>query len=285
MSFLHTSGRHQKKLNIMTRIIEKYAELPKPLRKPLWQWWHKKMIKFDGENSANFMNYGYEKLNGGPVLELKSNDETSRYCIQLYDHVVNKSDLEGKIVLEVGSGRGGGASYITRYYKPKSYTGMDITPKSIEHCNKFYEDVEGLDFKCGNAEKLPFADKSFDFVVNVESARCYNNQDAFFSEVARVLKDDGKLLLADMLYPKEMEGLKNMFDKAGFKTIEENDISKNVVLALDKDSARREHLIDTKAPKFFQSSFKTFAGTVGTSRYNNFATGIFEYWSFILEKN
>ena len=54
----------------MSRIVEKYAELPKPLRKPLWQWWHKKMNKYDGENDANFMNYGYEPLNGDTKLKL-----------------------------------------------------------------------------------------------------------------------------------------------------------------------------------------------------------------------
>jgi ubiquinone/menaquinone biosynthesis C-methylase UbiE len=268
----------------MSRIVEKYAELPKPLRKPLWQYWHKKMNKIDGENQANFMNYGYENLNGAPKLELLEKDETDRYCIQLYDFVVKDADIKGKDVLEVGSGRGGGASYITRYYKPNSYTGMDITPKSIDFCNNHYKDVEGLSFKCGNAEKLPFEDNSFDFVVNVESARCYNNQQAFLNEVYRVLKPDGKLLLADMIYPKEKEGFRDMLQKAGFKATHERDISKNVVKALEKDSARREHLIDTKAPKILRKSFKTFAGTLGTSRYNNFATGVFEYWSFILSK-
>jgi len=268
----------------MSRIVEKYAELPKPLRKPLWQYWHKKMNKIDGENLANFMNYGYENLNGEAKLELQKNDESDRYCIQLYDHVVNKADLKDKQVLEVGSGRGGGASYIARYYNPKSYTGMDITPRSIDFCNKHYKNVENLNFTCGNAEKLPFDDASFDFVVNVESARCYNNQQAFLKEVYRVLKPDGKLLLADMIYPKEKEGFRKMLENAGFKTAHENDISKNVVKALEKDSARREHLIDTKAPKILRKSFKTFAGTLGTSRYNNFATGVFEYWSFILDK-
>ena len=161
---------------------------------------------------------------------------------------------------------------------------MDITPKSIDFCNAHYKDVDKLNFKCGNAGKLPFEDNSFDFVVNVESARCYNNQQAFFNEVFRVLKNDGKLLLADMIYPKEMENLRYMLEKSGFKTTHENNISKNVVKALEKDSARREHLIDTKAPRMLRSSFKTFAGTLGTSRYNNFATGVFQYWSFVLEK-
>lgn len=187
-------------------------------------------------------------------------------------------------MLEVGSGRGGGASYSSRYFKPKSYTGMDISPKSIEFCNKYYENVENLNFVYGNAEKLPFNDNMYDFVVNVESARCYNNQQAFLNEVYRVLKADGKLLLADMIYPKEIEKFKKMFNNAGFKLVKETSISANVVSALEKDSARREHLIDTKAPKFLRSSFKTFAGTLGTSRYNNFATGVFQYWSFVLEK-
>lgn len=121
----------------MSKIIEKYAELPKVLRKPLWQWWHKKMNKYDSGNIANFMNYGFEYLNGDARIPLKDQDETDRYCIQLYDHVVNKFDLKTKDVLEVGAGRGGGASYITRYYEPKSYTGMDITKSSINFCNDY----------------------------------------------------------------------------------------------------------------------------------------------------
>lgn len=268
----------------MSKIIEKYAELPKPLRKPLWRWWHRKMNKYDSGNVANFLNYGYEYLNGDTRLQLKEGDEVDRYCIQLYDHAVNKVDLKTKDVLEVGSGRGGGASYISRYYKPKSYIGVDLSKSSIQFCNNYYNDVEGLSFICGNAEKLPFDDNMFDFVVNVESARCYNDQVAFFSEVFRVLKPDGKLLLADMVYPAEIDNLLTIIKQCGFNILQENNISKNVVSALEKDSARREDLIDKKMPKFLRKPFKTFAGTIGTSRYNNFADGTFQYLSFILEK-
>ncbi len=268
----------------MSKIIEKYAELPKPLRKPLWKWWHKKMNKYDSGNIANFLNYGYEYLNGDIRIQLKDQDEIDRYCIQLYDHVVNKCDLKTKDVLEVGSGRGGGASYITRYYKPKSYIGMDISKSSIEFCNNHYNNVEALTFICGNAEKLPFDDNMFDFVVNVESARCYSNQLAFFNEVFRVLKPDGKMLLADMRYPAEIDNLRSIIKQSGFNISQETNISKNVVAALEKDSDRREKLIDKKMPRFLRKPFKTFAGTLGTSRYNNFANGTFQYLSFILEK-
>ncbi|HKK57933.1 MAG TPA: class I SAM-dependent methyltransferase [Salinivirga sp.] len=267
----------------MTKIVEKFAELPKPLRKPLWQWWHRKMNKYDRDNAANFMNYGFESLNGDARLELNDEDETDRYCIQLYDHVVNQADLKGKKVLEVGSGRGGGASYISRYYKPESYIGMDISESSISFCNKHYN-VDNLSFVHGIAESIPYEDNSFDCIVNVESARCYGNMQAFFNEVYRVLRPGGKLLLADMIYPSELENFNKRIDKAGFKRHSEKNISSNVVAGLDKDSERREHLIDAKIPRFLRKSFKTFAGTIGTSRYQNFANGTFQYWSYVLEK-
>ncbi|MEA1873338.1 MAG: hypothetical protein U9N51_02775 [Bacteroidota bacterium] len=55
----------------MSKIVEKFAELPKPLRKPLWKYWHNKMNEIDSDNQANFMNYGYENLNGDAKLELQ----------------------------------------------------------------------------------------------------------------------------------------------------------------------------------------------------------------------
>jgi ubiquinone/menaquinone biosynthesis C-methylase UbiE len=267
----------------MTKIVEKYAELPKSLRKPLWKWWHRVMNKYDSDNAAKFMNYGYESLDGDSRPELKVDDEPDRYCIQLYDYVVNKADLEGKKVFEVGSGRGGGASYISRYFKPDSYIGMDISKSSFKFCSKHYN-VDNLSFAHGIAESIPFEDSSFDFVVNVESARCYNDMQAFFNEVYRLLRPGGQLLLADMVYPHELEDFNKRIDRAGFKRISEKNISSNIVAALDKDSARREHHINKNIPKIMRKSFKTFAGTVGTSRYNNFASGIFQYWSYILEK-
>lgn len=186
-------------------------------------------------------------------------------------------------MLEVGSGRGGGASYISRYNKPESYIGMDISKSSISFCNKYYN-VDNLSFAHGIAESIPYEDNSFDFVVNIESARCYSNMQAFLNEVYRVLRPGGRLLLADMIYPNDHEKFKKRIDKSGFQRISEKNISSNVVAALDKDSARREYLIDKKIPKFMRKSFRTFAGTVGTSRYNNFVNGIFLYWSYILEK-
>jgi len=230
------------------------------------------------------MNYGYANLNGEQVLSLLERDEKDRYCIQLYDHVVNKVDLKDKKVLEIGSGRGGGASYITRYYNPASYTALDISKQVIEFCSK-HHNVNNLTFVKGFAENPPFENSTFDAVVNVESARCYKDLDVFFSEVKRVLKPGGHFLFADMIRHDEVETIKSQLKKFEFEFISEDNISKNVVKALDYDHLRRENLIKERIPGFLNKAFLQFAGTKGTERYESFANGKMEYWSFVLRKN
>lgn len=267
----------------MSLIPDLYAELPTPIRKPIWQIWHKVMIRYDTDVKANYMNYGYQGLNGDPHLHLNELDENDRYCIQLYDHVVNRADILNKDVLEVGSGRGGGASYISRYYNPKSYTGLDISGSIIDFCNNHY-DVNGLSFKKGIAENLPFDAAQFDAVVNVESARCYSSLTTFFNEVYRVLKEDGKFLFTDMIRPRDVERVKSKLKECGFRALHETEITANVIEALDRDTHRRVSLIRKKVPGFLVNSFNTFAGAKGTERYNSFTNGTYEYWSFVLEK-
>lgn len=268
----------------MQKIVEKYCELPAVVRKPLWRVWHSLLLRFDKNKTVTFMNYGYQSLNGDPKLELHQNDEIDRYCIQLYHHVANQVDLTGKEVLEVGSGRGGGGSYITRYLKPKRYVGMDISGSVIDFCNKKHR-VHGLSFVKGIAEKPPFSNESFDAVVNVESARCYADIKGFFREVHRILRPDGYFLFADMVKQGDIDHVRKNLSECGFKIINEQNITKNVVKALDLDHERRNSLVNKMVPKFLKGGFLQFAGAKGTERYESFATGKMEYWVYKLAKN
>ena len=54
-----------------------------------------------------------------------------------------------------------------------------------------------------NVEKLPFQDSTFDTVINTMAFTGYPNGDKAMSELKRVLKKGGKLLLVDFDYPKE----------------------------------------------------------------------------------
>ncbi|MDD2196724.1 MAG: methyltransferase domain-containing protein [Bacteroidales bacterium] len=267
----------------MQKLVEKYCEMPTSIRRPMWRLWHNIIIKFDKNKDAIFMNYGYQCLNGDPKLFLEEKDEKDRYCIQLYDYVVNKVDIKGKDVLEIGSGRGGGASYISRYYKPKSYTAIDISPSVIKFCNK-YHTVDGLKFVTGVAENPPFPNESFDAVVNVESARCYKSMKVFFEEVHRVLRSNGHFCFADMVKAGEYESIKEQLLSSGFEIIEEQEIGANVVKALDSDHERRQSTIDKKIPGFLKKSFLEFAGAKGTERYDSFASGRMQYWRLVTRK-
>jgi ubiquinone/menaquinone biosynthesis C-methylase UbiE len=266
----------------MSVIVEKYCEFPNAFRKPMWQVWHKLMIRFDKDIAANFMNYGYEKLNGDESIKLNHEDERDRYCIQLYDHLARKADFDNKAVLEVGSGRGGGASYIARYYKPNTYTGLDISGSVIDFCNLYYS-TPGLQFVKGIAERQPFENNSFDIVLNVESARCYSDLSVFFREVSRVLRPGGYFLFADMMHRGEVVNMRSRLRECGFSITDEQNITPNVLVALDNDTPRRERLIHEKIPGFLKKSFYQFAGTKGTTRYDSFRNGKFEYWSFRLK--
>ncbi|MBN2487030.1 MAG: class I SAM-dependent methyltransferase [Bacteroidales bacterium] len=267
----------------MANFVDKYCEFPTMLRRPMWRVWHNLLIRFDKDSTVNFMNYGYAPLNGDKPLELNAEDETDRYCIQLYHHVVNSVELENKRVIEVGSGRGGGASFISRYFKPLKYTGIDISANVIKFCNSFYR-VPGLSFVEGRAEKIPMPDASCDAVVNVESARCYSNIKTFFNEVNRVLADKGNFLFADMIEKEEVDGIRGKLMECGFVIKSEKDITKNVALGLELDTRRREEQIERKIPGILKKSFASFAGTKGTARFDSFKNGKFEYRSFVLEK-
>lgn len=269
----------------MKKIIEKYAELPKPLRRPLWKIWHTLILSFDKKESTVFMNYGYASENGEfSSLNLQPEDQVDKYSIQLYYHVVKDYDLKDKNILEVGSGRGGGASFLSRYFKPKSYTGIDISQKTIDFCNNRHK-VEGLKFIKGHAEQLPSEDNAYDAVVNVESARCYGNIPKFFSEVHRVLKPEGKFLFADMIKPENLDKMHKDLDAAGFVIEKKTNIRKNVIKALILDTEyRKETIHNAKMPKFLHKTFYQFAGTEGSEMFDAFDKTRIDYWSFVLKK-
>lgn len=265
----------------MRKIVVKYCEAPTIIRRPMWRIWHNLISKFDKKNEVVFMNYGYTSLNGEKKLDLKKEDKSDEYCINLYHKVANQVDLSGKDVLEVGSGRGGGASYIKRYLEPETYTGVDISSTVINFCNKKHE-VDGLSFKKGKAEEIPFSANKFDAVINVESARCYSSINAFFREVKRVLKNDGHFLFADMIKKGDVDEVEKELEEAGFEVEQKTNITKNVVEALDVDNERRQSLVTSLIPKFLRGGFLEFAGAKGTKRYKSFASGEMNYWVFKL---
>ena len=160
--------------------------------------WYQFLSLMDRRACMTFMNYGYAPTDpSAPRLRLEPGEAKDRFCIQLYHRVAAAVDLRGKDVLEVGSGRGGGAAFVARHHGPLAVTGVDFARNAVNFCRRRHRH-DALTFTRGDAERLPFPDASFDAVLNVESSHCYPDVPRFLREVRRVLRPGGALLFADM---------------------------------------------------------------------------------------
>jgi ubiquinone/menaquinone biosynthesis C-methylase UbiE len=230
-----------------------------------------------------FMNYGYAPQDASQTPALHTEDEINRYCIQLYHHVANAVELGGRDVLEVGSGRGGGADYIKRYLGPTSMVGVDFSNKAINLCRQHYC-VEGLSFELSDAEHLPFNDRSFDVVVNIESSHCYGSMDDFLTQVKRVLKPGGYFLFADFRNREQLDRLDEQLERTAMRCIKQENITHNVIKALDADHDRRMAHIHRGIPKAMRQLMREFAGIKGTWIYKGFLEGTIVYQNFVYQK-
>ena len=144
------------------------------IKQPRRQMWQKLMIRFDKDISFKYTNCGFHHLEEKDKISLLEKDENDRYYIQLYEHIIKEVDVYYKDILEIGSGRGGGSSYINRYYDPKSLTGLESSKATIDFCKRYYSEP-GLKFVNGELMNLPFENESFDIIISVESFR-FNNK-------------------------------------------------------------------------------------------------------------
>ena len=247
--------------------------------------WYQMLVVLDRGREITFMNYGYADLHpNANGIALNDGEQANRFCIQLYHHVAGAVDLTGKDVLEVGSGRGGGASYIARHLKPRSMVGIDLSDKAVEFCNQHYS-TDGLSFSQGDAENLPLADNTVDAVVNLESSHCYGSMERFLSEVYRVLRPGGYFLFSDHRDQDKIDLLHKQLAESGLKLERETDITPNVVKALELDNERKGKLIEQKCPKILRRRMEEFAAMKGTKTYRTFETGYSRYLSFVLQKS
>jgi fatty-acid O-methyltransferase len=184
------------------------------------------------DDDTVFFNWGYED-DPPMALPLPESDEPNRYFIQLYHRVATQVDLVGKRVLEVSCGHGGGASYLMRTQGPASYTGLDLNPVGLDLCRRKHQ-LPGLDFVEGNAEKLPFADQSFDIVINIEASHCYPLLPRFLDEVARVLRPGSHFLYADVRRRQEVARWDEQLRAAPMRLVSEEGINEQVARGIEK---------------------------------------------------
>lgn len=250
------------------------------LKRWLVRHWYEFFSTLDRDGLVKLMNYGFDD---GMRIPLEAFEESNRYAIQLYHHVAGQVDLGGLDVLEVGSGRGGGAAYVMRTMQPRTYVGVDISKRNIAFCRKQYR-APGLHFKVGDAEDLDFQSGRFDAVINIESSSHYGKIEQFFQGVHRVLRPGGHFLYADIWQAHEIDTLYGCLKNAGLTLLTAQDMGPQVFRAIEADDARRQELIRRYAPKFLHSALAEFAGTHGSEKFEDFRSGRVIYLCCMLEK-
>ena len=271
-------------MEMLRKTLDELARYSPRFRRALIRTWYESIGFLDRECNLTFMNYGYfdPDLVENQLL-LNDEEKANRYAIQLFQHVTSAVDLRDKDVAEIGSGRGGGAAYLTSHLKPRSMLGIDISKKAIAFCSKHYSN-ERLSFAHGDAENIPLADGAVDAIINLESSHCYGSMTRFLSEVRRVLRPGGFFLLSDHRDQDRAPILREQLQQAGFKTVTEIDITSNVVKALELDHDRKKELIRRKCPKFLLREAEEFAALKGTRAFESFKAGDSRYFSFVLQR-
>ncbi len=137
-------------------------------------------------------NAGYEKI------EKYYNQYGSWYDderVSGYYELINQKETEiikkygqGKDVLEIGCGTGIILNEVNKF--ARSAYGIDLSPGMLKKA-----EAKGLNVKVANAKSLPFEDNRFDLVYSFKVLAHVPEIDAVVREIARVVKDDGTMVL------------------------------------------------------------------------------------------
>jgi ubiquinone/menaquinone biosynthesis C-methylase UbiE len=119
-------------------------------------------------------------------------EEGIRHC------VLRLAPQRDERILDIATGTGLTARNIGR--SGAMVTGVDIAQGLLDAAREI-ADEEGLsiDWQLGDAEKLPFADASFDAAASTFGIMFASNQDAAIREIARVVRPGGRIAIAAWL--------------------------------------------------------------------------------------
>ena len=247
------------------------VEFARSLQKLVRKRWYPFLTRRLHADDVLFLNLGYEE--DPPMgLPLAASDEPNRYYIQLYHSTATQADLNGAQVLEVSCGHGGGASYLVRTLRPASYTGLDFNPAGVAFCRERHN-LPGLDFVEGDAENLPFADQSFDAVINIEASHCYPRFPRFLAEIARVLRPGGQFLYADLRPRQHIADWESAIAQAPMRLCSGRVINAEVLRGIEKNSHWSLNLVDRHLPALLRRFGRRLAIAQGSQVYRHLQSG------------
>lgn len=127
------------------------------------------------------------------VTELAGDDVTQEQILRICNRYYWAGQFcEDKDMLEVACGTGQGLGYLSKI--SKSLIAGDYSNTILEIAKRHYKNR--IDLRQFDAQNMPFPKDSFDVVIMFEAIYYLPNADKFVSECKRILRPNGKVLIA-----------------------------------------------------------------------------------------
>ncbi|SDI69100.1 glycoside hydrolase family 99-like domain-containing protein [Alloyangia pacifica] len=117
----------------------------------------------------------------------------------LHRYQLARSIAEGLDVLDIACGEGYGTDILAT--RAKSVIGVDINEIAVKHASLSYQNPRAS-FRQGSATNIPLPDASVDLVVSFETIEHLEDHDQMMSEIRRVLRPNGTLMISS---PNKLE--------------------------------------------------------------------------------
>lgn len=230
--------------------------------------------KFD--RHLRFFNFGYRPLGDDePVGPRLGPGFPNQDSAQLLFQVIGPTDLTGARVVEVGCGRGGNLWLLRRHFGTAEVIGADIAYKSVAFCRRSMPEPDAQ-FVVADAERVPVGTAVADAVVSVETSCTYPDIEAFFRDVARMVRDGGHFLYTDLLLTALVDPFVTVLEQLGFELLHRRDITANVCASRDA-RAERQKLAFGATPDSDETTMAEFVGREGSRLYDSLTDGEHQY--------
>lgn len=137
----------------------------------------------------------------------KDSQETLLYDEHLIRYELVKSWVKDKVVLDIASGSGYGASILAQA-GARQVIGIDIDAEAVAQAEKEYGSKQ-LTFKTGKAEAIELENDSIEVITSFETIEHIQDYETYLKELARVLKTEGVAFISTP--NRDVFGQKNPF--------------------------------------------------------------------------
>jgi ubiquinone/menaquinone biosynthesis C-methylase UbiE len=127
--------------------------------------------------------------------ELGEDDSNSPWHQMVKQHL---GDIKGLKVLEIGCGRGGFSRYLLEC--GADLVAADFSDAAVALTNRLLLNQPNFEAVVADIQNLPFSDNAFDVVISLETLEHVPEPDKGLSELVRVTKTGGKLIISTPNY-------------------------------------------------------------------------------------